>query len=198
MDPRVNRCTSSVYSEVGEDYGLFNAQMSDVERKRLSSDPAIRISSYSVATQDCVSPASSVTLYAWKKITQYREKRPGSVTGKCVAEVGYLGAGLFGIIETVTRGTFTFLLGNRIVVDCFTSCDRDAYPIGVGLMNTSVDQCVQGTAQCFVSLGTNLISHPTNIQTAKQVKDCIAGGGAKVIETLEGNCGLDDRIRHFS
>ncbi len=65
-------------------------------------------------------------------------------------------------------------------------------------MNNSVDQCFQGTVQSFVSLGTNLVSHPTNIQTAKKVKGCIAGGGVQVMQTLEGNFGLDDRIRHSS
>ncbi len=95
MNPEVDRRTSAVYSELGEDYLVFNEQMSDSDRRRRSSDHNIGVFSHHLATQDCVSPASSVTLYAWKKITEYREKRPGNFTAKCVAEAGYLGTGLF-------------------------------------------------------------------------------------------------------
>lgn len=148
------------------------------------SNPLDRDSPYEQTVQ--TQPEKSVSLHAWDQITQWRAQEQGDVGRKLIAELGYFGSGVTGIVETPVRFITALIVGNRVsggiarVISILIDGVDDgetlkSYNAVKKMLGESCDETIQGVAQNFASMGTNLASHDLNIETS-----------VKIIKALDG------------
>lgn len=135
----------------------------------------------------------SITLKGWEDITNWRTDNPGNGWVKAVAELGYLMNGLFGIAETAVRLPVCFLVGNplsKLIAEGSSALAEDpeilaSYRRVRATCNESFDKCVQGVAQNFTSVGTNLASQNCNLSTSREVAVVVRGEGRGLLEIIQ-------------
>jgi hypothetical protein len=130
----------------------------------------------------------SISLHAWNQIAEWRAEKAGSLGRKFIAELGYLGSGITGIVELPFRVVAAYTIGNSLsqLFAKMIFCDEEErYRQIKNTLDKSVDETIQGIAQNFTSIGTNLVSHELNMTVSRQVKRDLDGSTQKIVKAVE-------------
>jgi len=108
-----------------------------------------------------------------------------------------LGSGIAGVVEVPFRFTAAYIVGNRIsgyiakaisLVKDDDDASVKAYNKTKEACNKSFSHAVQGVAQNFTSLGTNIVSHNSNMRVANKIQGRLENNVLKVVEAAESVC----------